>query len=322
MRPATVLEQTARHQKWAWRRFKIWQAMERGIGTCERRDRFATCGSRLTLNVRGDDLVLTCFCCGDRWCEACQDQKRRRLREQIQIIVAERQADVRFFTFTLRHSNTPLPDQIKRLRHSLRLLHRRQWWQQHCRGGIDCIEVKLDKARNLWHVHAHCLVEGTWCDQAELARTWYAITGDSSVVDVRRTTTAEEAARYATKYATKPVHEEVYAVPAKLDEALAALKGARLTQCWGAWHGLDKPDEDAAPELREIGTIARLIDASLDGDAGARLYLQLACCKWPELEHQVPTAAIAALPPPPPEAQPPPDSPPIWQLEQAEQLPF
>lgn len=308
-RPATTLEQSHRHSGWAWRRWKVWQAMERACVSAKRRDHFATCGAQLTLCKRGDELCLSCFCCHDRFCEVCQEARRRHVASNIEHRCIEAGDNVRFFTFTLRHSDTPLADQVKRLRHCLRLLHRRPWWQQHAKGGYDCIECKPAKNGHGWHVHAHCLVEGEWTDQRELSRVWHAITGDSTIVDVERKGTIEAMARYATKYATKPLHHEVYTSAVLLDEALIALKGMRLTQAWGTWHDVEKDEDQPTQPLEEIGSIARLIDASLDGDPGARLWLQLACCRWPSLESQVPTAAIAALPPPdphPPDEAPPP----------------
>lgn len=316
---ASELEQRYRHSGWAWRRAKVFAAMARTCQSYKRRDRFACCGSQLSIGVRGDDLVLSCWHCEDRLCEPCQDDKRRRLRERIQIRCDEAGPDVRFFTFTLRHSRTPLRAQIDRLKRSLRALHRRPWWKAHQRGGIDCIEQKISEKDGLWHVHAHCLVEGSWIDQHELSRVWHEITGDSSVVDVERKGTSEQMAKYATKYATKPLHETVYVDADKLDEACCALKGVRLINCWGTWHGLDEDEDEKLEPITNHGTVRGLIGASLDGDPGARLWLQLACAKWPALEKLVPAAALCALPPPEPLADgPPAPAPP----EQVEQLPF
>jgi hypothetical protein len=306
---ALRLEQTARHQSWAWRRWKVWQSMERTWQTAARRDRFAGCGAQLTLAKRGDELCLLSYCCHDRLCEVCQEQRRQQMRERLQILCMDGGDNVRFFTFTLRHSPTPLRDQIRRLRHCLRLLHQRPWWREHERAGYDCIEAKPAKHGTGWHVHAHCLVLGSYIDQKELARVWHSITGDSTIVDVERKGTPESMARYATKYATKALHEDVYTNPDLLDEAICALKGQRLTQAWGAWIGLEKDPDEPTLRAESIGTIADLVSASLAGDPGARLWLQLACVRWPSLERAVPTAAVAALPPPDPLAAPP-DTPP------------
>lgn len=289
-----------------------------------RQDHFACCGSHLVLARRGDELVLQSYCCHDRMCEICQEEKRRTLRTRIERRCKSGGSDVRFFTFTLRHSNTPLPDQVKRLRHCLRLLHRRKWWQEHCSGGFDCIENKPAKHGPGWHVHAHCLVEGKYIDQRELSRVWHAITGDSTIVDVERKGTPEQMARYATKYATKPLHEEVYLSPQLLDEAILGLRGMRLTQGWGTWHDVEDEPKETLDHAVSIGTLDELVHASIAGDPGARLYLQMACCKWPSLEHRLPLDAITALPPLPPadvdEHHPPPRDE-RWN-HQTDELPF
>jgi hypothetical protein len=316
---ASELEQRFRHQGWAWRRQQVFAALARTCQPYKRRDRFSCCGSQLSLGVRADELVLSCWHCEDRLCEPCQEDKRKRLRDRVHIRCDEARGNVRFFTFTLRHSRTPLRAQIDRLKHSLRTLHRRPWWRAHQRGGIDCIEQKISDKDGLWHVHAHCLVEGDWIDQHELSRVWHEITGDSSVVDVEKKGTAEQMARYATKYATKPLHSSVYSDADKLDEACCALKGVRLVSCWGTWHGLDEDEDEPTEPITHHGTIKGLIGASLDGDAGARLWLQLACAKWPALEALVPTAALAPLPAPTPLADGPPPPAPLLQTEE---LPF
>jgi hypothetical protein len=253
----------------------VFAALARTCQPYKRRDRFSCCGSQLSLGVRADELVLSCWHCEDRLCEPCQEDKRKRLRDRVHIRCDEARGNVRFFTFTLRHSRTPLRAQIDRLKHSLRTLHRRPWWRAHQRGGIDCIEQKISDKDGLWHVHAHCLVEGDWIDQHELSRVWHEITGDSSVVDVEKKGTAEQMARYATKYATKPLHSSVYSDADKLDEACCALKGVRLVSCWGTWHGLDEDEDEPTEPITHHGTIKGLIGASLDGDAGARLSRQL-----------------------------------------------
>lgn len=298
--------------------------MKRNQISLSRQDHFACCGSHLALARRGDELILQSYCCKDRFCEMCQTEKRGPLRSRIERRCKSAGDNVRFFTFTLRHSNTPLPDQVRRLRHSLRLLHRRAWWKEHCIGGFDCIECKPAKHGTGWHVHAHCLVQGKWIDQRQLSHVWHAITGDSSVVDVERKGTPEAMARYATKYATKALHEEVYLSPHLLDEAMIGLRGLRLTQGWGTWHDVEDEPKETLEHASPIGTIVDLVHASLAGDPGARLYLQMACCKWPHLEQTLPLDAIAALPPLPAheadDAHPPPRNP-AWN-DCTEPLPF
>lgn len=282
----------------------MYAALTRTAQSLKRRDRFCCCGAQLALARRGDELVLSSYTCMDRLCEPCQEARRQCLLRRTEAKFNACDGNARFFTFTMRHTRAPLLDQIKRLRHSLRLLHQRPWWKLHARGGVDAIEFKLARNGSDYHVHAHCIVEGTWIDLEELSRVWLAITGDSSVVDVRGISDGNHAARYVTKYATKPIAEDILLSPAHLDEAVVALRGVRLVSAWGTWQGVDAPDdEEAQADFVRIASIANLVDASNAGDAGARLYLQLAAVKWPRLGDLLPPSCLAPLPPdtPPPD---------------------
>lgn len=277
--------------------------MHRTAQPFKRRDRFCNCGAQLHLARRGDELVLSSFTCGDRACEPCQEARRQQLLTRTEAMYDASGGNCRFFTFTMRHNNTSLRAQIARLRHCLRLLHQRDWWKRHARGGIDAIEFKLARNGRDYHVHAHCIIEGTWIPLDELSRVWLEITGDSSIVDVREISDGNHAARYVTKYATKPIAEDVLLSPDHLDEAIVALKGARMVSAWGTWQGVDKDDDtETRPDFHRIASIANLVDASVHGDGGARIFLQLAVAKWPRLEMLLPPASIAPLPPdtPPP----------------------
>lgn len=185
-------------------------------------------------------------------------------------------------TLTLRHSRTLLVDQIKRLYVCFNNLRRRQAWRDHVVGGVAFLELKVSERDDLWHVHLHVLCEGSFWDQREISREWHAVTGDSSIVDVRRVQDGPLAAVYVTKYVTKPADNSVFARREKLDEIICSLRGTKLCLPFGTWRSLklmEKPKADVA--WISVGSISNLQRRARENDVEAIRFLEAAARKWP-----------------------------------------
>lgn len=240
-------------------------------------DAFANCGSALFVAVkRGDGTPrLTCNSCHDRFCIVCGRTKARVISAATTALV--RSETCRFITLTLRASNTPLADQLNRLQRDFTVLRRRKWWQENVRGGAAFLEVKIGKNSKLWHCHLHILAAGQWFPQKELSREWYAVTGDSFVVDVRECSDPAGRAQYVTKYVTKPASAEVFESDARLDEFIVAMKGRRLCNTFGTWRGtcLD-PSAPEDGEWVSCGSLEEVFSRAAGADPAAlRLLLNL-----------------------------------------------
>jgi hypothetical protein len=191
---------------------------------------------------------------------------------------------VRFLTFTLKHNDTPLADQLDRLYLAFRTLRRRPLWRTQVTGGAMFLEVKVGKDGR-YHPHLHVLAEGGWIDQKALSADWLAVTGDSFIVDVARVDDPGHRARYVTKYATKPADSTIIRDPAKLDEFLIAIKGRRLYQPFGNWRAL-LADVDASEPPRpmtSLGSIYTICARAAQGDHKCRQWWSMATAKWPHL---------------------------------------
>lgn len=259
--------------------------------------RFANCGSGLWLefNAAKDDIRCRCNRCHDRWCIPCQTERACRMRETVARLIDAHHP--RFLTLTLRHSDTPLADQITRLYVSFALFRRRAAWKSHVKGGAAFLELKLSEKTGLWHVHLHCLITGSFWDQREISTEWHAVTGDSSIVDVRRISSSEDAARYVTKYVTKPIDSTVYRDTNRLDEAIISFRGRRLCMTFGSWRSEkldDVPDDDQ--EWHGLGRLDCLVTKARAGDTDALRWVEGARRKWPLL------IAMMGMPPPAPQA--------------------
>lgn len=291
--PATAEEQRFRHSGWAVRRHQIYKALLRTHRPDARIDRFCNCGAGAQLQVSqdGNDLRYICMRCKDRWCAPCCSERSAGFAERVAQQIAGK--TTRFITLTLRHSNTPLAAQIDRLYRSFAALRRRATTCTVFEGGAAFLEPKRNRANDGWHPHLHIITEGTYIDQRDLSRTWHEITGDSSIVDIRRVHDNADVARYVCKYVTKPADPSVFACPDALDEMITALAGRRLCMTFGTWRGIrldaDPPD---AEHWITIGSVDTLRSNAAAGDVNAIRYMEAAQRKWPLFAH------IWSIPPP------------------------
>ncbi len=253
-----------RHSTWSGNRQRITDAFEAMDIRPQRAFAFATCGERPIVLRHADDpsrFKVACLRCHDRFCLPCSQDRAR-------LIVANMRAQLpegatRFLTLTLKHNNDPLSDQIDRLYQSFRYLRRTAPWIASVTGGIAFLELKLGRGDHLWHPHLHVLLRGKYLHQKVIAETWYQITGDSYVVDIRLAKTPDHVYTYLTRYVTKGWGPGLYRDQARLTEAIVALRGRKLLSCFGIFRDLKlllPPTQETWVELgtlHEINALAR-----------------------------------------------------------------
>lgn len=258
----------------------VWASLCRLHSNKTRLDRFRNCGSAMWAEASTDDVRLRANFCNDRWCQTCGRRRVAAIRHQMEHVLSGREA--RLVTLTIRHSPTPLVDQIKRLRRSFQELRRRPVWKKAVEGGACFVEVKIGRD-NLWHPHLHVVTVGKWIDGVELGKTWHAITGDSYVVDISAKRGPDHVVSYVTKYVTKPVDHDVLRDPDRLDEAITALKSVRLMSTFGTWKKIklrgEKPDADQT-KWKPIGRVSSIMTSRDPANARFRDALLR---KWPAL---------------------------------------
>jgi Replication protein len=287
--PPRASDTLQRHGFWLDRRRKVWTALNTSGASDNRLRNFHQCGSGLALYVseKGDDLHLRASCCHDRFCDACQKARGWKIQHALRQWMPGR--NTKFLTFTLKHSTTPLRDQLDRLQRSFAEMRRRKSWRDHIVGGACFFEVSVGRDR-LWHVHLHCLVEGKFWPIHEISAEWHKVTGDSFIVDIQAKGSDDSKIRYCTKYVTKPGSDDVYADPARLAEFVPAMKGKRLCATFGTWRELALTDVDDEPDTHWVsaGSISSLAQRMQDGDPDAARLLVAAVRKWPTLASYVP----------------------------------
>lgn len=173
---------------------------------------------------------------------------------------------VRFITLTVKHTWTPLNQQLDRLYLLFARLRDGPLWKRHVRGGAAFLEVVWSERSNSWHSHLHCLVHGSYFPREVLSAEWYRVTGDSMVVDIRLVKDKPVIGRYVTKYVSKPLSNTFLNRPTLLDEFTLAMKSRRLCLTFGDWRGirLTAPANDVAWE--PLGAFFDVLHRASTGD--------------------------------------------------------
>lgn len=248
-----------RHSGWSRARGLVRQALFDLDTPARAMHRFETCGSDPWVVVDVDDntrLAIHSNHCHSRWCTPCSRERAARIVGNLQIPL--NQGDVRFLTLTMKHSDTPLPDQIDRIYSAFRKLRRAAFWLEAVKGGCAVLELKHSHTTGLWHVHLHCLLDGSYVRKEDVKAEWWRITGDSHVIDVKRCHNAEHAAHYVTKYITKPVPASVINKPEQLLQMMAAIAHRRLVLTWGTWRGIRLTEPLDLTAWKAIAPLPRL----------------------------------------------------------------
>lgn len=267
------------HASWMDDRVKIWKAFGR-ISVSEERDyRFRHCGEEGWVYQNMDDLEkfkLVLNRCGDRFCQVCGRFRAAKLRAKVAANTGH--GDLRLLTLTVAAKKQKLSEAISHLYDNFRLLRQTDLWKQKVNGGMAFLEIKWNAEKNRWHPHLHVVMEGHYIEQGFVTQLWKALTGDSQIVDVRRIFNPETVNRYVTKYVTKPMNATFIDVPARLDEAIEALKGKRMAIPFGAWYA-KKIEEQSDEEVRQaerndpvwnpIGNFADLLSQHAKGSERA-----------------------------------------------------
>ncbi|HMP07015.1 MAG TPA: protein rep [Lacipirellulaceae bacterium] len=231
VRPITQAEERWRHGGWAARRHRPYAALYRLNTRPQTLHAYANCGSaaRVQWSEARESYRVVSNRCRCRWCAPCAAARGRIVAQRLRTLFDGQ--PITMMTLTLRHNDTTLAAQLLRLRRAFANLRRDKWFASQVKGGVAVVEVKLGRDQR-WHVHHHVLMQAEYLDKKQLAAKWLAITGDSSIVDLRRVDPGKGSS-YVTKYVAKPADNAITTQPDKFDEMICAMKGARLFNAFG-----------------------------------------------------------------------------------------
>lgn len=237
--------------------------------------RFKSCGSNAWVLQGNHDHTayrIVADYCHDRWCIPCCRARSLDLQRAIGQFAGRQK--LRFLTLTLRHSQTPLADQLRRLWTAFRKLRAYKAFRAKVSGGLAFLEVKWQPLAKRWHPHLHVLIAGAYFPQADIATLWLRATGDSHVVDIRAVSDLPEAARYVAKYASKAWDHGVLADPDALSEALRSLHGKRLWFSWGKCKVTIRELHADNADWQPVCRLCDLLNAAKRGEPAAQQLLK------------------------------------------------
>lgn len=300
---ATLDEQTWRHTGWWSTRVRVAQALAQNDEPTRRIDAYRNCGSTAWVQqhpTEPDVYRIACDRCHDRFCLPCANEKARLGSASVYARIKGKPH--RFLTLTLKTDGEPLATSLDRLLKAFRRLRQRQFWKRHVTGGLALLEIKWIPETLRWHPHLHVIAEGRYMEKRAIGREWYAVTGDSWIVDIRLIRDEKHAACYIAKYATKGYDSSATATIALAREAIAAMKGRRLVITFGSWRGWKLDDTEPDAPWINVDRLTVMILRAKEGDAEAHWILKHVT--FPISDRNPPTD-----PRPPPHVKPPPGQP-------------
>lgn len=268
------LATTFRHSGWHHTRSLIAASFRRTDQPASRRSNFSDCGSFASILQSVDDPAVYRVAgssCHDRFCLPCARERSHLIANNVIEQVANKK--IRFLTLTVKSKSEDLATLLHRLYQSFSALRRRAFWKRRVTGGVAFLEVKWATSAGRWHPHLHVLIEGRYMPKADIRRIWYDITKDSFIIDIRLVQSNEHAARYVTKYASKPFNNTFVGRPLLLDEAVNAMKGRKLAMTFGSWRGvtLSKPIDKQG--WKNLGSLQDFLTRAAHNDSAARAVL-------------------------------------------------
>lgn len=267
---ATNAETDFRHSNWKTKRALVLATL-RAAGQSETSvDAFVQCGAECVVEYNKEEkrYRLRATYCHCRHCEPCQRSKANLLAANLRTRLAvEADGRYRFITLTLRHTDTPLREQLDRLHACFKKLRATKLWKESQKGGCAILEVKYDADRGEWHPHLHIVAEGGYIHQRDLSLAWLDATGDSDIVDIRALNSGKDAAHYVSKYVSKGTNNEVWYNRDAAIEWVLAMKGVRTAATYGRWRGF-KLLEHAGDKgtWHRIGLLTHLVAMADEGN--------------------------------------------------------
>lgn len=169
--------------------------------------------------------------CRLRWCPLCARSRQGFISHSVMEWFPTTVAP-KLLTFTIRHSNSPLADQISNIYRCFRSIRRSTYFRQCCYGGVWFFQITFNPASRQWHPHIHCLIDSKYMPYLKLRQLWYYYTSGSDVLDIRTVYKPKDAALYVARYASRP--HDLANLPTECGQQLyRALHNRRMCGTWG-----------------------------------------------------------------------------------------
>lgn len=199
--------------------------------------------------------------CHLRWCPVCSDARRNFIGHQVGTWIKSLKFP-KLLTFTMKHSNRPLSDQVTDLYGYFKRLRKRNAFNSKVLGGIWFFQIKLSKKSKQWHPHFHCVVDGEYIPKRLLQRLWIEITTESLIVDIASVKDPDGCALEVARYASKPGPLKGLHVN-QAAELIEVMHGRRICGTWGIGRKvpLRPPRRDDKDSWESLGSWVRVMSS-------------------------------------------------------------
>jgi hypothetical protein len=160
-------------------------------------------GGYFMKNIDSGRVKVAAKSCHVRFCPLCSKSRENLIRHKTKEWL-ETIKQPKFMTFTMKHSEDSLWNQIAKLYSCFQKIRRHKMFRKKLRGGVWFFQIKLSKNDNLWHPHIHFVADCDFIGQKKIQNAWQELTGDSKIVDIRQVKDAGKAADYVARYAVSP----------------------------------------------------------------------------------------------------------------------
>lgn len=160
-------------------------------------------GGYFMKNIESGHVKVAAKSCHVRFCPLCSKSRENFIRHKTKLWL-ETIKQPKFMTFTLKHCEDSLWNQVEKLYSCFQKIRRHKMFRKKLRGGVWFFQIKLSKSDSLWHPHIHFVADCDFISQKKIQNAWEELTGDSKIVDIRQVKDADKAADYVARYAVSP----------------------------------------------------------------------------------------------------------------------
>lgn len=226
------------------------------------------------------EVRVKSFHCGLRWCPICAASRQAWIASECERWFIQVQ-EPRLVTLTMRHTTSPLADQVNALYSHFQKFRKRKFFKDRTRGGVWFFHIKKSQKDHKWHPHLHCLIDSDFLEHKKVSVLWHKITGDSKIVHIKAVTNPTNSVKHAARYSAEPCDLSTLD-PMDGLELYYALQGRRLAGTWGTARMISfrpKPDPDRK-RWKQIGSYD-MVRQLKDSDDNAKAIWKAYCLGKP-----------------------------------------
>jgi hypothetical protein len=170
------------------------------------RDRLRSCRTRAYFirNIDTGEVRISANSCRSRWCLPCARARASTIAINVKNWIRHVRGP-KLLTLTLQHSDAPLHAQLRELTVLFQRLRKKDPFSHAWRGGLWFLQVTRNSDTFQWHPHLHIILDGDYVQHSTIKRAWLKVTSTSDIVDIRAIRTPEYAARYVSRYVSRPM---------------------------------------------------------------------------------------------------------------------